>query len=80
MRTVQAVAGIVVAALAPMTAPALAKNSNAQQTEEKPAPSGCHSLQPRPDGTWVEIPCQELGSPAPMQGKPEGRSAEQANH
>jgi hypothetical protein len=79
MRTVRAFLGSL-AAVALMTAPALAKSSNVQPTDEKPASSSCHSLQQGPDGAWIEIPCQELGSPARPQPKPAGRSAETTSH
>jgi hypothetical protein len=61
-----------------MTAPVLARNSNAQQTDDGSAPPRCHTLQKGPDGAWVEIPCQELGSPAQLPSKHLGRSAEKA--
>jgi hypothetical protein len=80
MRTVSAILGSL-AALAIMTAPALARNSNAQQTDDKSAPSPCHSRQQSPDGTWIEIPCQELGgSSVSTPPRPAGRSAETASH
>jgi len=68
------------AALALMTVPVLARNSDTRPTDEKTVPSSCHSLQPGPDGSWIEIPCQELGSPAQPYRKPEGRSAEQTGN
>jgi len=84
MRTVSALLGSLAAlvfALALMSAPVLARNSNAQQTDDKSAPSPCHSRQQGPDGTWIEIPCQELGgSSAQTTPKPTGRSAETASH
>jgi len=69
-----------VAALALMTAPVLAKSSTAPPAEDKSAPSQCHSLQQGPGGAWIEIPCQEVGSPAPTQPKTPGRSAETVSH
>jgi hypothetical protein len=66
-------------ALAAGQAPALAKNASlnsnanahAQKIEDKPAAQGCHAYQKSPDGSWVELPCQEVGpSPqAPTQRK-----------
>jgi hypothetical protein len=58
-----------IAALAGLTAPALAKNSNspanadanAQKVDDKPASAGCHAYQQAPDGSWIELPCQEAG-------------------
>jgi hypothetical protein len=68
------------AALAIMTAPVLAKSSTAPPAEDKSAPSQCHSLQQGPGGVWIEIPCQEVGSPAPAPPRPPGRSAETVSH
>jgi hypothetical protein len=50
------------AALAAMTAPALAKNSTAQKTDDKSTSSSCHAYQQAADGSWTQLPCQELGS------------------
>ena len=44
------------AALALLTAPALAKNSNAQKADDKPASSSCHAYQRAPDGSWIALP------------------------
>ena len=79
MRTVSAIIGSFVT-LAILTTPVAAKNSNAQQPEEKSTPSQCHSLQRAADGAWVETPCQEVGAPAQPQPRPTGRSAETASH
>jgi hypothetical protein len=78
MRKVGAFLGSL-AVLAIMTAPVLAKNSTAPQAEDKSAPSQCHSLQAGPNGVWIEIPCQEVGSPAAPPPKPP-RSAETVSH
>jgi hypothetical protein len=51
-----------IATLAAMTAPALAKHSNAQKTDDKSTSSSCHAYQQAADGSWTELPCQELGS------------------
>ena len=80
MRKVGAFIGSL-AALAIMTAPVLAKSSTAAPpAEDKSAPSQCHSLQQGPGGVWIEIPCQEVGSPAPAPPRPPGRSAETVGH
>jgi hypothetical protein len=72
-----------IAVLAIATAPALAKNLNsnpsnahAQKIEDKPAAQGCHAYQKSPDGSWVELPCQEVG-PTP-QAPTHGKSATRA--
>ena len=51
-----------IATLAAMTAPALAKHSNAQKTDDK-STSSCHAYQQAADGSWTQLPCQEMGSP-----------------
>ena len=51
-----------IAALAAMTAPALAKHSTAQKTDDKSTSSSCHAYQQAADGSWTELSCQELGS------------------
>ncbi len=60
-----------VAALAVTTAPVLAKNSTLQKTDDKSTTSSCHAYQQAADGSWMELPCQELGSGsgAPAQHK-----------
>jgi hypothetical protein len=50
-----------VTALAVLMTPALAKNSEPQKADDKSTTSSCHSYQPAPDGTWTELPCQEVG-------------------
>jgi hypothetical protein len=46
-------------------------NAHAQKIEDKPAAQGCHAYQKAADGSWVELPCQEVGPPsqAPTQRK-----------
>lgn len=63
-----------IALLTVAAAPALAKNSNsantnAQKIDDKPAAPGCHAYQQASDGSWIQLPCQEVGptsqAPAP---------------
>jgi hypothetical protein len=67
-----------IAVLAVLATPALARNSNsnpsnanAQKVDDKPASQGCHAYQQAHDGSWVQLPCQEVGptSQAPTQHK-----------
>jgi hypothetical protein len=58
-----------IAALVAMTAPALAKNSTAQKTDDKSTSSSCHAYQQAADGSWMQLPCQELGSGGGTQPK-----------
>jgi hypothetical protein len=55
-----------IAALAAFSEPALARNSNSPananaQTDERSVSQGCHAYQKAPDGSWTEVPCQEVG-------------------
>ena len=64
-----------IAALAGLTAPAPAKNSNspananAQKIEDTPVAQGCHAYQQAPGGSWTPLPCQEVG-PTSQAGMP----------
>jgi hypothetical protein len=69
-----------IAVLAIATAPAPAKtsnsnpsNANAQKVDDRPASQGCHAYQQAADGSWVELPCHEVG-PA-SQASTRGKSA-----
>ena len=50
------------AALVATMAPALAKNSQTQKTEEQASSSSCHAYQQASDGTWMALPCQAHGA------------------
>jgi hypothetical protein len=65
------------AALVLSAAPALAKNSDAPKTDEQATSSPCSARQRTADGTWVQLPCQELGSPKPTPHKSATRSPDQ---
>ena len=69
MRIKRAIFAGSIAALAAMTAPALAKNSTPPKTDEKPASACCHAYQQAADGSWMQLPCQELGSGGGAQPK-----------
>ena len=51
-------------ALVLVAAPALAKNSDGQKTEDKQASASCQAYQQAPDGSWMPLPCGEIG-PSP---------------
>ncbi len=80
MRTVHAVLLSIVTLVVLPTAQARAKDSPAQSADERSSPSACHSLEKSSDGAWVEIPCQELGSPAAARPRPESRNTQHASH
>jgi hypothetical protein len=46
-----------------MTAPALARNSGTPKADDKSTSSSCHAYQQAADGSWTQLPCQEMGSP-----------------
>jgi hypothetical protein len=55
--------------LAVLTAPALAKHSEAQKPDDKPVSTGCHAYERAADGSSVPIPCGEIGSSGQAQPK-----------
>lgn len=67
-----------VAALAVLAAPSLARNSGAQKTSEQPTSTSpsCQSYQQAADGSWKQLPCQELGAGGGTQHKSSARSAD----
>jgi hypothetical protein len=47
-------------ALMVLSAPALARNSNAPKNDDRSAASpSCHAYEQAADGSWKELPCQE---------------------
>ena len=65
MRLGHAIFVATMAALLAAAVPGLAKNADATKTSEQPASSSCHSYQLASDGSWTELPCQEIGAPSP---------------
>ncbi|QDP25851.1 hypothetical protein [Bradyrhizobium cosmicum] len=62
MRIAHLVFAGALAAGAVLTAPVLAKNSDAQKSEDKSAASAsCSAYQQAPDGSWEPLPCKETG-------------------
>ena len=68
MRLGQAIFFGAAAALLTLAAPTLARDSSANsqtsKATEAPASSDCHAYQRAADGSWTELPCQEMGSKA----------------
>ncbi len=77
MRIKHAIFVASMAALASLTTPALARNSDAQQTSEQPASSPCSALQKTAGGTWKRLPCEELGSPGQSSHKSATRNSDE---
>lgn len=65
------------AALVSLTAPALAKNFDAPKTSEQSTSSPCSAQQRTADGTWIQLPCRELGTPTQPSSKSATRSSDQ---
>jgi hypothetical protein len=74
--------GAIAAALAGLTSPMLAKNSEAQKTDDKSisTASPCHAYQAMPDGEMKPIPCAEGPEGARTQHRPAAGSADEATH
>lgn len=61
------------AVTAMLVAPALAKNSDARNGEDKSPSSTCSAYQQAPDGSWEQLPCKETnerGQPQAQQRSP----------
>jgi hypothetical protein len=65
------------AALVVVAAPALAKNSENQKAEDKPASASCQAYQQAPDGSWTSLPCGEMGGKPPTPQKNTARGTDQ---
>lgn len=61
-----------IAGLLTLAAPTLARNSNHEQkASDAPASSSCNAYQQAADGTWKQLPCQEMG---PKSAQPKSAS------
>jgi hypothetical protein len=80
MRIASAIFAGSMAALAVLTMPALARNSDARKTDDKSAASPCRAYEQTADGEWKPIPCQETGSEARTQHKSSTGSADETTH
>ena len=59
-----------VAALTVLATPALAKNADGKPTDVQQSNTSstsppCYSYEPKPDGSWAQLPCQEIGAAKP---------------
>jgi hypothetical protein len=84
MRLGQAIFFGAAAALLTLAAPTLAKNSNANshtaKTAEAPASTSCQAYQQAADGSWTQLPCQEMGSKTSTQSHSAAKSATEETH
>ena len=62
MRIAQLIFTGLIAALAALTAPALAKGSHTQKVDDASTSPTCRAYQQAADGSWTSLPCQENGS------------------
>jgi hypothetical protein len=69
-------------ALTVLAAPSLARNSEGQKAGEQSTSTSpaCHNYQQAPDGSWRELPCQEMGSSGATQHKPSPHSSGEDGH
>jgi hypothetical protein len=77
MRIKHAIFAGAMAALFSLAVPALAKHSDAPKASEQPASSSCSARQQTADGTWTQLPCQEVGSPSQPPRKSATRSTDE---
>jgi hypothetical protein len=82
MRIKHAIFASSMAVLTALTAPALAKKSEAPKASEPSASSSsaCSARQQSADGTWTQLPCQEVGSPSEPPRKSATRNTEEQTH
>lgn len=80
MRIINAIFFGSIAALSILTAPVLARTSDAQKTDDKSTSSSCDSFKQNPDGSWTQVPCQEIGPAAQTPRKPSTRSVDDTTH
>jgi hypothetical protein len=76
MRLGHAIFVATIAALLAAAVPGLAGNADTPKASEQPAAS-CHSYQMAADGSRTELPCQELGAPAPSRKSSPRRADEE---
>jgi hypothetical protein len=79
MRLGQAILFGSAAALLTLAAPTLARNSNAHshtvKTADPSAAASCRAYQQAADGSWMQLPCQEMGSKAQAEPRAAAKSA-----
>jgi hypothetical protein len=81
MRLGQAIFFGSAAALLTLAAPTLARNSSPNsplaKATEAPASASCHAYQQAADGSWTQLPCQEMDSKAPAHPRSAAKSADE---
>ncbi|MDE5458005.1 hypothetical protein GWE18_35390 [Bradyrhizobium sp. CSA112] len=79
MRLGQAIFFGSAAALLTLAAPTLARNSSTNshtaKATEAPTSASCHAYQQAADGSWTQLPCQQMDSKTPAQPRSAAKSA-----
>jgi hypothetical protein len=70
------VAGAVLMLTSP-TMTVLAKDTGAQKSEDKTIASSCHAYEQAADGSWHQLPCEEVGPGGQTQHKGAARGREE---
>jgi hypothetical protein len=68
---------IALASLALFATPLFAKNAKGQKADAEDTSPPCSSYQLGPDGNWVPLPCQELGTHSSSQHRAPAKGHEQ---
>lgn len=68
------------AGLLALAAPTLARNSEPQKTTEQTASSPCRAYQQAADGSWTQVPCQEMGPAGQTQHRPAPHGTDEETH
>ncbi|TPQ34179.1 hypothetical protein C2U70_17615 [Bradyrhizobium guangdongense] len=77
------IATAAIIALAALTAPALAKNSETLKGEDKSSDTSCSAYQQAADGSWIQLPCRETGernTPSQTQHRHPAQAGDQQQH
>jgi len=77
MRIKHAIFAGSIAALTSMTAPVLARHSDAPKADEPSAASPCSARQQAADGTWTQVGCQDWAPPNKPRANPRRRSPDE---
>lgn len=72
MRKLSAILPVAVAMLAILTAPVLAKSSGGQKSDDDQASAPCSAYEQAPDGSWRQLPCQEIGGQRQQRSRTRG--------
>jgi hypothetical protein len=80
MRIVITILLAAIANLAVLGGPSLAKTPDAQNTSDQPSSPSCDGYEQSSDGSWIHVPCQEIGSGTQANPKTSAQNAGKASH